>query len=259
MIKGYGLHTGVFSEVRFHLDEGPVRFRRAKVEIEAHVSNVISTERCTVLGKSGETLAVVEHLLAALHVRGWWKNLVIEVSDKEIPILDGSAQGWLEPLADLGKAPEFPKAFNLTKPFELTIEQSSLKANPGHAQLKVEIAFDHPMIGEQIWSGEPASYHEVLDARTFGFLHELEYLREKGLASHASLENAIVFDEKGALQALRYANEPVRHKAVDALGDLYLLGKPLCASLNIVRGSHHLHIAFVRELLKQFGTIHETA
>lgn len=259
MIKGYGLHTGVVSEVRFYLEEGPVRFRRGKTEIEAHVSNVINTERCTVLGKSGETLAVVEHLLAALYVRGWWKNLVIEVSDRELPILDGSAQGWLEPLSALGPAPEAPEPYQLRQALDVSLGQSKFSAHPGQAALKVSIDFNHPMIGKQSWSGDPNSFHELLSARTFGFLHELEYLRSKGLASQASLENAIVFDEKGALQALRYPNEPVRHKAVDALGDLYLLGKPLNASLAIVRGSHHLHVAFVQQLFEQFGRPDETA
>lgn len=257
MIKGFGLHTGVFSEVHFHPAEGPVRFRLNKTEIEARVNNVVSTERCTVLGKDGKTLAVVEHLLAALHVLGWWQNLLIEVSDRELPILDGSAQGWLEPLSQLGKPPQPPDAFVLKEPLDVNLDSSRLRASPGKAQLKVAINFDHPMIGEQQWSGLPEQYPEVLAARTFGFLHELEYLRSKGLASQASLENAIVFDEKGALQALRFDNEPVRHKALDALGDLYLFGQPLSASLTIERGSHHLHVAFVKHLATLLES-HET-
>ncbi len=250
MIQGYGLHTGVKSEVRFFIEEGPVRFVRNGVSIEASVANVINTQRCTVLAKNNQQIALVEHLLAALHVKSWWRNLVIEVSDQELPILDGSAQGWLEAIEDLGEHPDIPDAYTINQNFRHEKGQSYIAAAQGETKLTASIEFEHPAIGKQSWQGSPESYADLLNARTFGFLSELEYLRSQGLASQASLENAIVFDESGALQPLRHQNEPVRHKALDALGDFFLLGQPIRANITIMRGSHELHTHFIRKLAK---------
>lgn len=254
MIKGFGLHSGANSEVRFFLEEGPVRFLRNGKSIAAWVPNVSKTERCTLLSDNGEQLALVEHVLAALHITGWWKNLVIEVTGPELPILDGSALGWLEAIEALGEAPESPETLQLQEPFKLELNSSSISTLPnpvGNLELTVGIEFDHPAIGKQQWSGSPESYSELLSARTFGFLAELEYLKKQGLASRAGLENAIVFSESGALQELRFHNEPVRHKALDALGDLFLIGRPLSAKLDIMRGSHALHVAFARQVWQE--------
>jgi UDP-3-O-[3-hydroxymyristoyl] N-acetylglucosamine deacetylase len=116
-------------------------------------------------------------------------------------------------------------------------------------KLSVAVDYDHPAIGSQAWEGTPETYLELLSARTFGFLKEYEMLRKQGLASHVSLENAIVFDENGTLSPLRFPNEPVRHKALDVLGDFFLLGKPLLGSLSVARGSHAAHVTFMRQLL----------
>lgn len=250
MIQGYGLHTGVKSEVRFFIEDGPVRFMRNGVSIEASIDNVSNTQRCTVLAKDNQHIALVEHLLAVLHVKGWWRNLVIEVSDQELPILDGSAQGWLEAINELGTAPKKPDFFTISKAIRHEKGSSYIEAAQGEAKLTANIEFEHPAIGRQSWQGRPESYADLLNARTFGFLSELEYLRSQGLASQASLENAIVFDESGALQPLRHQNEPVRHKALDALGDFFLLGQPIRANITIMRGSHELHTHFIRKLAK---------
>ena len=111
MLSGYGLHTGVFSHVRLHQTEGAVRFRVGKTEIFASLESVVATPRCTVLGKDGVTIALVEHLLAALSITGWWQNVLIEVEGGELPILDGSAAPWLEEIQNLGTPPETPQAF----------------------------------------------------------------------------------------------------------------------------------------------------
>ena len=251
MIKGFGLHTGIDCEVRLFVEEGPVRFIRNGVSIAAHVSKVSKTERCTILSQENESVAVTEHLLAALHVKGWWRNLVIELTGPELPILDGSAQGWLDLIDTLGEAPEVPEPLELNESFTVTTGESSLTARPsfeGGLGLNVNIDFDHPAIGKQQWVGASENFKDVLDARTFGFLAELEYLKKQGLATRANLENAIVFNESGALQELRYQNEPVRHKALDALGDLFLIGRPLSAKLDIMRGSHALHVAFAQKI-----------
>ncbi len=247
VIKGYGIHSGEFCEVRLHREAGPVHFLRSGVRIPATLESVIATTRCTVLAKDHAQVAMVEHLLAALHVCGWWRDLCIEVSGPELPILDGSAAPWLELIDALGQPHKPPTAWfiNQSQVFDLGHSRFSLQAGN---RLTVSIDFDHPAIGQQMWTGTQADYHEVLAARTFGFLKELEELRRQGLASQAGLENAIVFGDAEALQQLRYDNEPVRHKALDALGDFFLLGQPITGQLHVHKGSHASHIAFLKHL-----------
>jgi UDP-3-O-[3-hydroxymyristoyl] N-acetylglucosamine deacetylase len=271
MLSGYGLHSGVFSEVHLHRTEGGVRFLRNGTEIPARLECVIATPRCTILGKDNKKIALVEHLLAALHVAGWWEGVLIEVSGEEIPILDGSAQEWVEEVRSLGTPPVQKSVFKVNQsfsgeaeeqgsrgageksqnlPFSLSPPLPFLSVEPATTtKLSVSVNYDHPSIGSQTWEGTPETYAEVLSARTFGFLKDYEMLRKQGLASHVGLENAIVFDENGTLSPLRFRNEPVRHKALDVLGDFFLLGKPLSGSLSVERGSHAAHVAFMKQLL----------
>lgn len=253
MIRGVGIHSGRPSAVRLHRDGGPVRFRVGRHEIVADVERVVATERCTVLGDGRARLATVEHLLAALHAAGFWHGLVIEVEGAELPILDGSAQVWGEAIAELDDPPTPPPALRPTRPFEIAAMGGRIRLDPGVRSLSVSIAFEHPAIGDQRWCGGPERWSETLDARTFGFLSEAEALRRGGFASGATLENAIVFGDDGPLRPLRSADEPVRHKALDALGDLFLVRAPLDATVTIERGSHALHIAFVRELRRRLA------
>jgi UDP-3-O-[3-hydroxymyristoyl] N-acetylglucosamine deacetylase len=232
-----------------------VRFLRNGVEIPAVLSSVIATPRSTILGKDNEKVIMVEHLLAALHVAGWWEGLLIEVSDDELPMLDGSATGWAEEVRGLGVPPAVFWGWSVAKSFEAGEHprQSSLlpflAVEPGRTALTVSIDFDHPAVGQQTWQGTPEMFPELLSARTFGFLKDYEMLRKQGLAFHASLENAIVFDENGSLSPLRFKDEPVRHKALDVLGDFFLLGKPLSGRLEVARGSHAAHVTFMKQLL----------
>ncbi len=265
MISGYGLHTGQVSTVHLHHTEGPVRFLRNGVEIPALLDYVTGTPRSTILGKDNEKVIMVEHLLAALHIAGWWQGVLIEVSGEELPMLDGSAQGWIEEVRGLGVPPVPSLGFSVIKPFrggereeeekrgKINISSSPplplLTVEPGSTHLTVSIDFDHPAIGHQNWAGTPETYVELLSARTFGFLKDYETLRSQGLASHVTLENAIVFGENGSLSPLRFENEPVRHKALDVLGDFFLLGKPLLGRLEVARGSHAAHVTFMRQLL----------
>ena len=248
MIEGTALHSGVTSKVRLHRDEGAVRFLRNGTYIPVCLSNVTATQRSTTLGREGARVTLVEHLLAALHVRGWWRDLVIEVSADELPILDGSSAPWLEAVDGLGSPPPAPEPLVVTRRVGLELDQTHLQVCPDKSSLDVRIDFAHPAIGQQRWCGTPETYADVLDARTFGFLKDVKMLREKGLATHATAENAIVFDDTGSLTPLRSADEPVRHKALDALGDLFLLGRPLAGRLAITRGSHHSHVVFARLL-----------
>lgn len=248
-VSGWALHGGHASRVTLHRTEGPVRFRRAGVTIPARYDRVVASERCTVLGEGGARVALVEHLLAALRIAGFWRGVEIEAEADELPILDGSAAPWLEPIATLGAPPPAPAGLRPTRAFGFRSGASELLLEPGPERLCAEIHFDHPAIGHQRWCGGPDAYAELLDARTFGFLREAEALRASGLAGGASLENAIVFDGEGPLRPLRRPDEPVRHKALDALGDLFLLGRPLDAGLTVRRGSHRTHLDFMRDLV----------
>ncbi|MEJ2287954.1 MAG: UDP-3-O-acyl-N-acetylglucosamine deacetylase [Deinococcales bacterium] len=233
-----------------HRDDGPVRFRRNGRDIPAHVTSVVDSRRATTLGVGATRVKMVEHLLAALSLRSIWSGVVIEASHEELPILDGCARTWYELLDELGAPPEEPPPLRPERSLELSSDGAQVQLEPGAPWLCYGIAFDHPAIGEQHWCGGPERYPELIDARTFGLLAEVEALRAKGFASGANLENAIVFGEEGPLVPLRAENEPVRHKALDALGDLFLLGQPLEARVTFWRGSHALHAALVRELLR---------
>ena len=254
IVEGIGLHSGVKTSVRFHLEDGPTRFRCGQTFIPATLASVVATPRCTVLGTAGVQVALVEHLLAALHISGWWSGLVLEVLGPEVPILDGSSGEWLELLNTLGSPPKAPSALRLERSVSWLDGDTQLHATPCEGidapSLSVSIDFAHETIGRQNWSGTQKTYTELAQARTFGFESELHELREAGLVRGGSLENAIVFGNEGPLRPLRYPDEPVRHKALDALGDAYLLAQPLDAHLDVMRGSHRSHVAFMT-LLKR--------
>jgi UDP-3-O-[3-hydroxymyristoyl] N-acetylglucosamine deacetylase len=249
VLSGVGIHSGRNCGVRLHRVDGPLRFRRAGVEIPAVVDAVVSADRCVTLASGSTRVATVEHLLAALAIAGFWSGVLIEVDGEELPILDGSARPWAELVDTLGDPPEAPEPIVPSEPTRLEIGSARASIVPGVAAVDVSVDFEHPAIGAQRWQGDASRWPELLAARTFGFLAEFEALRSQGLASGADLGNAIVFDDSGPLGPLRYDDEPVRHKALDLLGDLALLGRPVRATVRVNRGSHRLHVNLMRQLL----------
>lgn len=248
-VEGVALHSGAYVTVHLHRDAGPVRFRRHGVEIEACVANLAGSDRATTLAAAGARVGLVEHLLAALRVAGYFGGVVVEVDGEELPILDGSAVAWADAVSALPPPDAPPEPLVVSS--ELTVGSvggSVAVLAPGPEALECVIDFPHPAIGRQRWAGGPGDYPELLDARTFGFMKEVEQLRSRGLARGGGLEHAIVFDDEGPVRPLRSADEPVRHKALDAIGDLSLLGRPLGGSLRIERGSHALHHQLMRRL-----------
>lgn len=246
-VSGVGLHSGQRATVRFHQAEGPVRFRVNGLEIPARASAVVDTLRCTALGMGGVRVATVEHLLGALWLKRLWRGLLIEVEGPELPILDGSAHEWLEALEPLPTAPLEPRP--LPRPLRVQEGQGQLVAEPaGEFRLSVTITFKHPLIGYRRFESPPGRLMEVAAARTFGFIQDLEALRAQGLAHGASLENTLVYTETSSLNAPRLPDEPVRHKALDFLGDLYLAGAPFLGHFTVHRGSHRLHVELARAL-----------
>ena len=246
-VRGVGVHSGASVTVRLHRSEGPLAFRLGATIVAADVDQVVATPRCTVLGEGGATVAMVEHLLAALAVAGFWSGVVIEVDGPELPILDGSAAPWREAVAELGAPPAPPEALHVAHDVRFEHEGTTIELRAGAPSLEVGVVFDEP-IGSQRWSGPPERYGELLDARTFAFRHELEALWARGLALGAAPGRGVVFAAHGPEGPLRSADEPVRHKALDAVGDLVLLGRPLAAAVRIDRGSHAAHVTFMRHL-----------
>lgn len=248
-ISGTAIHSGLNSTVTLFRDDGPIRFRRGTQTITAHIGNVIGAQRATSLGSDGASVHLVEHLLAALAVSGFYSGVVIETDHDELPILDGSAAPWLPAIRQLGPPPAPPAPLAPGSVTEVRSGNAVMRITPGSAALSCSIDFSHPAIGAQRIDLEAGRWHELLDARTFGMLADWEALKSRGLALGASEQHAIVFGDVGPLRPLRHPDEPVRHKALDAVGDLALLARPLQAHVAVSRGSHALHHQAVRQLM----------
>ena len=261
--SGIGLHSGRPVNVTIApagANHG-LRFVRAdlpgKPEILAHYSRVVDTTRATTLGEGGYTLSTVEHLLAALRGLGV-DNARIKVEGPELPIMDGSAAPFsgLLTAAGLRQLP-CPRAYILIrKPVELKQGGQWMRVSPGEPSITYTIDFNHPLIRRQRYSvslGTESFCSEIAPARTFGFLKEVQHLQNQGLALGGSLDNAVVLDDNGVLNpgGLRFPEECVRHKILDAVGDLALLGLPLLGRLEVGRGSHELHCTFLQLLMRQ--------
>lgn len=253
-VTGIGIHSGQRATLTLHRTADPLAFRVGNVTIPATYEHVSETRRATTLAAEGAEVHMVEHLLAALAIRGYYHGVLIEVDGPEVPVLDGSAREWDQVLATFDAPSPPPAPLVLQQRHVVTSGESRIVAEPGTGEWCVEIDFPHPAIGQQRWCGSEASFAELLDARTFGFRNELETLQQHGLAHGASTDNVLVFTNDGTLNAPRGSNEPVRHKALDFVGDLALLGRPVHGLGTVVRGSHALHHQFVRALAKTYLT-----
>ncbi len=261
--SGIGLHSGRRVEVTLYpaaANQG-LRFVRTDLpdrpQIRAHYSRVVDTTRATSLGENGTTLATVEHLLAALGGLGV-DNALIEVEGPELPIMDGSAAPFARLIAAAGlRALNWPRAYLMVREtVELRQGDQWMRVRPGVPRITYTIDFDHPLIRRQQYTVplRPESFQsEIASARTFGFLEEVQYLQSRGLALGGSLDNAVVLDNQHVLNpgGLRFPEECVRHKILDAVGDLTLLGMPLLGHLEVGRGSHELHYGFLQLLMSR--------
>ena len=259
-IVGIGLHKGV--PVRMRLEplpsnSGIVIYRSdAAVTIPLKKEYVVDTKMATVLGKDGVVVSTIEHLLSAIYAYGI-DNLRVVLDNDEIPILDGSAYGYCMLIEEAGiqEQEESKKAIKIKKEVVVTTEDGkrvSLKPS-NRIVYDFEIKFNHPAIGQQKFHFDYSieEYKEsIAKARTFGFLHEVQYLRSIGLALGGSMENAIVLDETKILnpEGLRYEDEFVRHKILDAIGDMALLEYTMIGEYEAVAGSHHLNHLLTKKL-----------
>jgi len=218
-------------------------------------SLVVETSLATVLGDGRETVATVEHLMAAINGMGI-DNIQIEVSGRELPIMDGSAASFVYLLKQAGVRTlnKARKVMAIKKTVEFEQDGKYIKARP-HDGFRIDyiIDFAHPLIGRQQMELEitPDTFaKEVAKARTFGFLKEVDYLHANGLALGGSLDNAVVLDEYGILNAegLRFKDEFVRHKVLDFVGDMAIFGAPIRGHFEVFASGHALNNSFLRHL-----------
>lgn len=264
-LEGIGLHTGshaVVDVLPAQPDSG-IAFTLVSGEtiakVPATAEHVIDTSRATVIGRDAATVSTTEHLLSALFAAGV-SNAEIRVEGKEIPIGDGSARGFFDAIESAGiVAQGSPRqVFAPSEPFVIQSGERMVAVLPASA-FRVRFIADFPApIGTQYFYGEiDAAFYrdEIAGARTFGYLHEVEALRARGLALGGSLENALVFAPDGPMQPLRWPNEVVRHKVLDLIGDFCLLGAwPQCEIVAIKSG-HELHAVVARELRARAGEV----
>tara|TARA_Y100001949_G_scaffold69002_1_gene58421 strand:+ start:154 stop:1098 length:945 start_codon:yes stop_codon:yes gene_type:complete len=290
--SGVGLHTGVQSTIAFHPapENFGIRFIRSDIpgcpEIKADIDHVVDISRGTTIEENDVRIHTVEHALAA--VSGLRiDNILIELTGKEPPVMDGSAKDFVESLLKAGiktqkkvrKILEITRAVNYTNPYR-EIDIHVIPANRFRVTFMVE--YPLPALGTQyeaIYNMQEDFAFEVAPARTFCFLSEVEMLREQGLIKGGSLENAVVIVDKeidtieinrlkelfgiehniiqgvnGILngKVLRFKNEPVRHKTLDLIGDLALLGVPIKGHVTAARAGHASNVEFVKKLKKQY-------
>jgi UDP-3-O-[3-hydroxymyristoyl] N-acetylglucosamine deacetylase len=241
------------------VDEGVIFIRKdlpGDIRIKADFENVRDTILATTIGLNGATVSTVEHLLSALCGMGV-DNAIVEVDAPEIPIMDGSALPFVNLLKDVGT-----KIQGKCKKILVIIKSVAVSEGDGTAMLlpspefkiTYKIDFEHPLIGKQ-------SYHmtfsdvvyekDICAARTFGFLKDVEYLQAKGLALGGSLRNAVVLDDKKVInkEGLRCSDEFVKHKILDAIGDLSLLGMPIIGHFVAHKSGHKLNNMLLKELM----------
>jgi UDP-3-O-[3-hydroxymyristoyl] N-acetylglucosamine deacetylase len=269
-IDGVGLHTAVRSRLRLlpaPADTGIV-FRRTDLdnfEIEAHISNVARVSYATSLMKQGVLISTTEHLLAALYSCGI-DNVYVEIDALELPILDGSSKPFIELLETAGtrRLRRRRHYIKVTKPLEFCDGDRRIGIYPAEEfRIRCFVDYGHPAIGPQdieMAVDREAFSRELAPARTFGFLKDFVSLQAMGLIRGGSLANAIVLDDTSILNGpLRFPDEFGRHKALDLIGDLALVGHPLQASIVAHRAGHALHTQLVTRLLEDRSLWVETS
>jgi UDP-3-O-[3-hydroxymyristoyl] N-acetylglucosamine deacetylase len=265
---GVGLHSGL--RVELGLRPAPVNtgivFRRVDlpkpIEIPIQATAVTDTRLASTIENDGAKVHTVEHLMSACNGLGI-DNLYVDINAEEVPILDGSAASFVFLLQCAGTvAQDAPRQFiRILKPVEIRQGQGAqekwarLDPHEGY-RLSFEIDFEHPAVNatgqKVVFDVSEHSYaNDIARARTFGFSRDVEHMRANGLALGGGLDNAIVIDDKKVLnsEGLRYDDEFVKHKILDAMGDLYLAGKPLLGAYSAFRAGHALNNLLIRKLL----------
>ncbi len=257
-ISGITLHSGIISNLSVHpatANTGIV-FRRVDIKnsneetlIEAKFNNVSTSNLCTkITNKYGISVSTIEHLMSALHGMGV-DNAIIEVDCDELPILDGSSVEYVSQIQSIGlKSLNVEKKFlSISRPIVFSMNDSFVKVSPSdNFEVDYTISYDHNLIKEQRFNYEFKDSNQfknlISNCRTFGFKDEVDSLRKRGLIAGGSLDNAIVLDKQGIVNKdkLRQENEFVKHKILDFIGDIYLLGYSVKGAFEIYKGGHRL-------------------
>jgi UDP-3-O-[3-hydroxymyristoyl] N-acetylglucosamine deacetylase / 3-hydroxyacyl-[acyl-carrier-protein] dehydratase len=267
-IKGVGLHTGRKCKAVFKPAPANSGIRFIRVDLPgtpvfpAHIDYVVDIIRGTTLGVGDERVYTIEHILSSLTGLGI-DNISIELDDNEPPVLDGSAKGFAEAFIAAGIEDQdaMRNYFTVTTPVEYVANQTVIRIEPADFfEIVCDVDYNHPMISNQkfVFRLDDNYAKEIAPARTFCFDYEIEALKKKGLAKGGSLDNAIVIGPTGIYNpgaALRFDNEFVRHKILDLMGDLTLIGSPLKARVTATRCGHGHNIKFLRQLLEKQPTV----
>ena len=262
--KGVGLHTGhpVTLTLRPAAPDTGLVFVRHEagksVSVKASVCNLIPTELCTAISVNGTSIKTIEHVLSAL-VGLEVDNAYVEVDAPEVPVMDGSAAPFVQLIKAAGIVPQNRRQpfLKITKPIEVSDRGRRVRIEPAsNSQITYTIQYNHPLIQTQTYTFDwsvSAFEQEIADARTFGFLQEVEMLWARGLAKGGTLDNTVVLTEKGVMNesGLRFQDEFVRHKVLDLIGDMALLGLPVIGHLVADRSGHALHTKLVETILRQ--------
>jgi len=260
-ISGIGLHSGIYTtvELRPSSPSNGITFVRADLDglrIPALQASTTALDYATTVGKDDVSVGTVEHLLSAVMACGI-TDVEVHIDGPEVPIVDGSALPFMHLIdaagvRDLGT--EIP-LLRLRQPIEVVDGEKFIRMAPANRLvLKYKIDFSHPVIGRQSYNFD---YHhdsflkKIAPARTFGFVRDVEKMRAAGLARGGSVENCIVLDDEGVMNGpLRFRDEFVRHKILDLLGDLALIGRPIAGEITANRAGHALHSRFVAKVLE---------
>jgi UDP-3-O-[3-hydroxymyristoyl] N-acetylglucosamine deacetylase len=260
-ITGIGLHSGIYTKVELHpvpAGQG-ITFVRADLNglrIPALQASTTALDYATTVGKDDVAVGTVEHLLSAIMACGI-TDVDIHIDGPEVPIVDGSALPFMH-LIDAAGVRELPAqipVLRITEPIEIVDGDKSIRITPSNRLvLKYKIDFDHPTIGKETFHFDfehDNFLKKIAPARTFGFMRDVERLRAAGLARGGSVENCVVLDDRGVVNGpLRFKDEFVRHKILDLLGDLALIGRPIVGEITAHRAGHAMHSRFVEKILR---------
>jgi UDP-3-O-[3-hydroxymyristoyl] N-acetylglucosamine deacetylase len=258
---GIGLHKGEPIKITLEpleANSGIVFYRSdVGMSVKAAPENVVNTSNATVIGDGQNYISTIEHLLSAIYSYGV-DNILITLDGAEVPVMDGSGASFCMMLDEAGKRElDINKSvLIITREVEVNDGKKFARVKPSKKpSYNFEIDFPHPIIGKQDYQfsfSKRGFIEEISRARTFGFLKDVQYLQSRGLALGGSLDNAIVLDDKKILNpgGLRFKDEFVKHKILDAIGDLALLGAPVVADYESFAGSHNLNHLLTKEILK---------
>ena len=262
--SGVGVHSG--KKVNLTIKPAPpnhgIKFIRTDLldcpVISAHFNMVVDTSLATVIGFEGFIVSTIEHLMASFAGLSI-DNALVEIDSYEMPIMDGSAYPFTSLIKASGiKELDTPRYFFVIKePIELKQDGKMVGVYPCSTyKITCTIEFDHPLIGKQSFSVDVSDHiweSEISKARTFGFLHEYEYLKKNGLARGVTLENVIAIDDKAVVNegGLRYEDEFVRHKILDCIGDFSLLGMPILGHVVAAKSGHAFNHSFLKKIFAE--------